>query len=235
MRLMFKPIPTLAYLCLLPVLISLGGWQLNRANEKRDFFNKQTQGMQSEIIPLLPDTPVDIELLRYHRVSMVGHYDAEHQFLLDNQVSERVVGYFVMAPFILKGSAQAVLVNRGWIPLKDRNQLPDVSVPIMDVQIQGRLNHFPSVGIKLAGAEVPTKTWPSVVGLVDTAVLSKVLGYSLMSFQVELDQNQVHGYKRDWHETTVMRPEQHIAYAAQWFGLALLLSFLFFRYSFKRD
>ncbi len=33
----FKIIPTLVYLCLLPVLIALGMWQLDRSEQKRAF------------------------------------------------------------------------------------------------------------------------------------------------------------------------------------------------------
>lgn len=234
MRMTFKLIPTLAYVCVLPILITLGMWQLNRAEEKQLFFKIQEQRVQSEVVVLTPDAPVDIGALKYNKVSASGHYDTAHQFLLDNQINAGVVGYFVLTPFMLEDTAKAVLVNRGWIPLKDRTQLPEVNVTNGQTTILGRINSFPGVGIKLSGAEIPANSWPSVVGLVDSAVLSKTLGYPLLSFQVELANNQANGYKRDWQTTTLMRPEQHTAYAVQWFALALILTVLFIRYSFKR-
>ncbi len=231
-----KLLPTLAYSCVLPLLIALGIWQLNRADEKQLFFKMQEQRVQSDVIVLAPDTQVDMEVLKYNKVSVAGHYDTGHQFLLDNQINNGRAGYFVLTPFILEGSAKAVLVNRGWIPLnKNRALLPDVNVIDTQTNILGRINSFPGVGIKLPGAETPMAGWPSVIGLVNSAVLAKTLGYSIFPFQIELAENQPNGYKRDWQVTTVMRPEQHTAYAVQWFALALVLTILFIRYSYKRD
>jgi surfeit locus 1 family protein len=101
--------------------------------------------------------------------------------------------------------------------------------------INGRINQFPSVGIKLAGAEIPTEGWPSVLQVIDAQILTKKMGYTLLPFQIELDQNLPEGFIRDWQKTTVMLPEQHIAYAIQWFSLALTLSILFIWYSNKKS
>jgi len=71
--------------------------------------------------------------------------------------------------------------------------------------------------------------------LVDVNILAKKLTYPLMPFQIELDKDQQSGFKRDWQTTTVMLPEQHIAYAIQWFALAFTLTILFIGYSFKKN
>ena len=71
--------------------------------------------------------------------------------------------------------------------------------------------------------------------VVDTDVLAKKLAQSLFSFQVELDSAEPNGYVRDWQTTTVMLPEQHVAYAIQWFALAATLTVLFFGYSCKKN
>jgi len=127
-------------------------------------------------------------------------------------------------------------VNRGWIPLnQDRSILPDLQINKAEAIITGRINNFPSVGIKLAGAEIPTEGWPSVVQVVDSDVLAKKLGYSLFQFQIELAKELPDGYKREWHTSTIMQPEQHTAYAIQWFALALTLTILFIWYSFKNN
>jgi surfeit locus 1 family protein len=99
----------------------------------------------------------------------------------------------------------------------------------------GRANHFPSVGIKLAGAEIPTDTSPAVVQIVDSEIIAKKLAYPLFNFQLELDKTLPNGFKREWHTTTLMLPEQHIAYATQWFALAFTLTVLFIVYSFKKS
>ncbi len=233
----FEKAPTLAYLCLLPLLISLGIWQLGRSEEKRMFLKQQKQGLtSSEIIQLSTAIEDNVDALRYKKVKAAGHYDKAHQFLIDNQISAGKAGYFVFTPFVLQGEDKAVLVNRGWVPLNpDRSVLPDIQIKNEQTVISGRINRFPGVGIKLAGAEIPSEGWPSVLQVVDSQVLEKKLAYSLFPFQIELDKDLPEGFKREWQTTTIMLPEQHTAYAIQWFALAFTLTLLFIWYSCKRN
>jgi len=232
----FKLIPTLVYLCVLPALIALGMWQLDRSAQKRAFLKAQEQAIATETLHLTAAIENNTEALRYRNVEVSGHYDVAHQFLIDNQISDGKAGYFVLTPFILTGETKAVLVNRGWIPLnQNRSILPDLQINKTEAVITGRINNFPSVGIKLAGAEIPSEGWPSIVQVVDSNVLAKKLGYPLFQFQVELAKELPDGFKREWHTTTIMQPEQHTAYAIQWFVLALTLTILFIWYSFKKN
>ena len=232
----FKIIPTLVYLCLLPVLLALGMWQLDRSEQKRALLQLQEHAGATQILKLSSAIEDRADALRYRQVEVSGRYDVAHQFLLDNQISGGKAGYFVLTPLVLTGETKAVLVNRGWIPQNpDRTVLPGLQINHAETIISGRINHFPSVGIKLAGAEIPTAGWPSVVQVVDSDVLAKKLGYSLFQFQVELDKALPDGFKRDWQTSTVMLPEQHTAYAIQWFALALTLTILFIWYSFKKN
>ena len=226
---------TVMYLLLLILLLNLGFWQLNRADEKRILIEKQTQSMRAAPLQLSSMTEDNPEELRYRKAIVSGYYDIAHQFLLDNQIFKGKAGYFVLTPFVPEGGKKAILVNRGWIGANpDRRILPDVQMTKLQTTLSGRINHFPSVGIKLAGAGIPTQTSPALVQIVDTEILAKKLGYSLFSFQIELDANMADGYERQWLTTTLMPPQQHFGYAMQWFGLATALTFLFFWYSSKK-
>jgi surfeit locus 1 family protein len=232
----FKLIPTMIYLCLLPVLVALGMWQLDRAEQKRTFLMAQEQAAAAEMLQLSALSEDTAETLRYRNVEVSGHYDEVHQFLIDNQISDGKVGYFVLTPFILAGETKAVLVNRGWIPLNPDRSIPTgLQIEKPETVVAGRINNFPSVGIKLAGAEIPSEGWPSVVQVADSNALAKKLGYPLFQFQIELAKDLPNGYKREWHAAAVMQPEQHTAYAIQWFALALTLTILFIWYSFKEN
>ncbi|MGZ8226905.1 MAG: SURF1 family protein [Methylococcaceae bacterium] len=228
--------PTLIFVILLSLLLTLGNWQLNRSYEKQAFLKQQEQGLKTETINLSSKSNDIGEVLRYQRVQVKGYYDQAHHFLIDNQTNSGKVGYFVLTPFILHDENKAVLVNRGWIPLgQNRSVFPSLQINKIKTTINGRINTFPSVGVKLAGAEQPTDSWPSVVQVVNSEILAGKLGYPLFQFQVELDNDQPDGFKRDWQTITVMLPEQHIAYAIQWFALALTLTILFIGYSFKKN
>ncbi|MFI3137995.1 MAG: SURF1 family protein [Methylococcaceae bacterium] len=235
---LFKKItwPALIFFVLvLSLLISLGFWQLGRAEQKRAFLLQQQQLLTAGEVLLNANAADDISLWQYRPVRVTGHYAGERQFLIDNQHVKGKVGYFVLTPLRIEGSDKAILVNRGWVPLNvDRSILPALPVNSDTVTVTGRINHFPSVGVKLAGAEIPTATWPSVVQVVDASVLAGKLGFSLFSFQIELDPDKPDGYLRDWQSITIMPPEKHIAYAVQWFGLALTFSLLFFWLTYKK-
>ena len=127
-----KRAPLIAYLCLLPLLLNLGVWQLNRADEKRALLQLQGRQQGAETL-VLSSTPPDFsETLLYQPIKALGRYDSDRQFLLDNQVNKGKAGYFVLTPFRLREGNTAVLVNRGWIPLgKNRADLPDIRVEPM--------------------------------------------------------------------------------------------------------
>jgi len=232
----FKALPTIAYLVLVSGLLALGFWQLGRSVEKEKFLQVQSERLASESLDITSTTNDSLETMRYKSATIEGRYDATHQILIDNQMNAGKVGYFVLTPFVLAGSNKAILVNRGWVPLnKDRRILPDVTFKSEESIIKGRINGFPSVGIKLTGAEIPSNTWPAVVQVVDSQVLAKTIGYPLFQFQLELDKDQANGYVREWQINLLMTPERHIAYAVQWFGLALTLTVLFVWYSLKNN
>lgn len=231
-ELKFSLFSIVLYLVLVVFLVSLGFWQLGRAEQKETFLSQQESAEDQAIIKLTADT--DLTNIRYRNAELTGYYDIHHQYLIDNQIVNGRAGYFVMTPFRIDGLKQAVLVNRGWVVLnRDRRILPELSFDASRLTITGRINQFPVVGIRLAGAEIPTKGWPSVVQLVDSKVLSEKLGYALLPFQIELHESMAHGYKREWKSSQLMPPEKHIAYAVQWFGLALTLTVLFIGFSKK--
>ncbi len=231
----YRRTPLIAYLCLLPLLLSLGIWQLNRAEEKRVLTRLKEQRQSTETLVLSTTLPDTAEALLYKPIKALGHYDSGHQYLLDNQVSKGKAGYFVLTPFLLKNENKAVLVNRGWLPLgKNRGDLPEINVDTKEITVTGRINRFPSVGLMLAGAEIPSNTWPALVQVIDNKVLAKQLAYPLFDFQLELDKQSANSFTREWQTPHTMTPEKHIGYAVQWFLLALTLTVLFVKYGFKK-
>lgn len=225
-----------AYLGLFALFLSLGAWQINRANQKQDFLELEAKRV-NEKVELTAQTPDDVEALRYQKASVTGHFESSKQFLLDNQINAGKAGYFVFIPFKVQHSNKAILVNRGWIPLIE----PRATLPNVDFQTEnetiltGRINAFPSIGLELDGANIPTNTHPAIVGLIDTQVLAQTLGYELFNFQLELDIDAPNGFKREWAAAKIMQPEQHLAYALQWFGLALALTVIFIKFALKKD
>jgi surfeit locus 1 family protein len=225
-----------AYLGFFTLFLSLGAWQVQRANEKQQFLDLEGKRV-NESVQIVSETLDDATLLRYKKATVTGHYDTTKQFLLDNQINAGKAGYFVFTPFKLQNSTKAILVNRGWIPLVEpRATLPNVDFQSnSEMTLSGRINTFPSIGLKLEGANQPTKTNPAIVGVIDTQVLARHTGYELFNFQLELDANSPNGFKREWAAAKIMQPEQHLGYALQWFGLAFVLTIIFIKYGLKKN
>lgn len=217
------PFPTFITLLLLVVLLWLGFWQLNRAEEKRVFLAEHRNDHGEAVIQLEPDLP--LESLHHQPAMATGHYDPAHQFLLDNKVHEGRVGYQLLTPFRLRGSSVAVLVNRGWIPMQGgREVLPDPRVAEDQREILGRIK-IPTNAFML-GEEQPREAWPYRVQQVDTAALQEELGYPLMPAVLLLDAQQPDGFVRDW-DALPFGPERNVGYSVQWFGLALALLIIY--------
>ncbi|BCG62991.1 MAG: surfeit locus 1 family protein [Methyloprofundus sp.] len=235
-RCRIKIVPFILFITLLALLIRLGFWQLNRADLKREFLQLEQQKQQMQQVPLLQLLAAEQDH-RYRKVELRGHYDSTRQFLIDNQIYLGKVGYFVMTPFILKDK-QMVLVNRGWLPMQQDRQLPNITLPSLAAAKQtiiGTINNFPGVGLVLQGADEPSKGWPSVVQIINTQKINQKLNHAILDFQVQLSPEQEHGYIRDWQISTKMPPEKHLAYAFQWFALAMTLTLLILWISCKKE
>lgn len=224
----FSPGMLAGYLLLAVFLCSLGFWQLERGDQKRALLEAQQAAMLAEALDLNGDTLIDKDAKRYRQARLTGHYDNEHQILLDNQILDGKAGYLVLTPFLPGNGQAAVLVNRGWLALgASRDTTPDLSITRRIDRIQGRVNRFPEPGIRLKGAEIPGNTWPVRVQIIETRLLAEKLGYALADYQIELNPDQTEGYQRQWKISVAIPPEKHRAYAVQWFGLALTLTALF--------
>ena len=233
----FRPawIPTLATLILMPVLIGLGLWQWQRAEQKQVLQMTYESRLEQPAAALdtLPKPANEL----YREVWAEGVFDREHQILLDNQVRDGQPGYFVYTPLRLDAQNKAILVNRGWVAMgNSRSELPaalKTALPEQGVAIRGRLGSPPNPGILLDNPT--TDTWPKVVQHVNYQELSSALGYDLETAIILLDATAPDGYLRDWTPTFGgFGPERHIGYAVQWFALAITLLILYLLMNFRK-
>lgn len=225
---------TLAVLLLLPVLLSLGFWQLDRSARKAELQTAFAERSQQPPAPLEELNPVDPDNY-YRRVVASGHFDNSRQLLLDNQLRDGQPGYQVLTPLRLP-DGQAILVNRGWVPLgKSRQVLPNVTVTTESVTVDGRIAQPANPGIRLGKAGGSDRNWPRVIQYVDYTPLSAILGYSLKPALILLDPEVDLGYWRDWQPNFGgFGPERHQGYAVQWFALSAVLVILYLAASIRR-
>ena len=209
----------------------LGRWLWHRAAEKRQQLAAFAAGSQQQL-PLHGQSLSSLP--RFALVALTGRYDPDHQFLLDNISHDGRAGYEVLTPLQLE-DGRSVLVNRGWLPLRDaqRTQLPDVAMgnaATLPQSLRARVDELPVSG--LAAGRAPPATdqrWPKLTSFPTTVELSAALGRKLESRQLLLAADQASGYLRDWQPPNPeFGPERHISYAIQWWSLATLALVLYF-------
>jgi len=225
----FKPklIPTLATLLILPLMIYLGMWQSNKADQKQAkqelFDQRERDGLIS-----IGAEPVDLEVLRYRRVVVRGFYDPQYQVLLDNQVSKGQAGYHVITPLKIDGSAVRILVNRGWVPVgADRKVLPQIDTPSTEVEITGYLQDISGRYIELSRSDVAQESWQKVWQNLDVARYKKEMPYPMQPAIILLDpDSSAGGYVREWPKPN-FRIDVNRGYAIQWYLMSLALVIIY--------
>lgn len=111
-------VSTLLVIVAVIVMARLGLWQLDRLAQRKEHNARLSQGLAQPPLNLNDPLPPDMTAMEYRSAVVTGHYDFSQEVLLRNQYSqEDQPGFHLLSPFIIEGSSQAVLVDRGWIPL----------------------------------------------------------------------------------------------------------------------
>lgn len=231
----FKPSIKIGLLTLglLPILVSLGIWQLHRADFKQQLQSRYNASAKHQ--PEWLHTLSASQDINYTPVKLQGQFDSQHIVFLDNKIYRHQIGYQVLVPFRPTLTHKAVLVNIGWIAQgRDRAQLPKFTVPNNEQLIYGMISELSTKPFSLgANADPSYHAWPQRLQYIDIAALTHKLGYPIEPFMVLLAPDQPFGLVRDW-TPAVLNPQMHLGYAFQWFALAVTLIILFIISSIKR-
>ena len=221
---------TLLTALLLPLLVLLGFWQLQRSEEKAllasAFAERQAESpaLLSQDMATKPG-----QELAYLPVRAVGRYLDGRDILLDNRIQGGQFGYEVVSPLLLDQDT-VVLVNRGWLAGDAaRLSLPEVPVVGGRIELQGHL-YIPPGRPYLLAEQVLGESWPKVVQALEmekvkSAVEAATTG-TLFPHLLRLDPGQPGALVVDWQVVNV-QPEKHTGYAVQWFVMAFALLVLF--------
>ena len=223
-------VPSILILATMAFLVSLGFWQLDRADQKRTI-EASIQKANTGVVELIINQN---ELLNkeYYEVRLQGSYISDKQFIYDNQIVDQASGYYVLTPFVLTGQSNAIMINRGFIPWNGRrDQLADIAVGSASREIKVQVSK-PIKRIELKTSDINNQ-FPVLIQAIDFDVIEEISSTSFVDVIGLLDPSSVDGFVRKWEPYTGSI-EKHIGYAIQWFLMALVLGIIGIRIGLKQ-
>lgn len=219
------------------LFVSLGFWQLDRADYKKGLYAEFEQRQSAASIDFneIENQQLDKELLFWQKLEAEGEFLEEYQVLLDNQVENTHAGYFVYTPFKLSNSNLVVMVNRGWL-LADKNR--KVAPVLLNthgvVKISGVAKDIPKTGLLLKDLP-PERLNESIyrVQRINIDELQKLTNLTLLPYIFRLEPGSDHGYIKNWR-LPGSGESVHYGYAFQWFAFAGVLIIIYLLLNFKR-
>ena len=202
------------YLAFVGIFISLGIWQLSRAEQKRTWLaQRDSSTPQFDFV----DNLAFVNPQEFSQISLRGQFAADQAWLLQNQRVNNQLGYDLIAPFQPQ-QGPAILVNLGWQPTADiTSWLANIGDTIA---IHGKLRtpmDLPFVSnIFSTGKDSLVEITP---GDFPYPNLEK-------RWYLQISPEHPLAQVTHWQNKTIS-PEKHRAYAVQWFAMALVLTAAF--------
>lgn len=219
---------TLLVIAGIAVLISLGNWQLDRRQQRITANAALAEQVAAQPISL-NDPTLDVAVLPElpdRDVVATGEFDFSQQYWLKLQNFAGQAGGHLLAPLRLEGRAEAVLVDRGWVPFSEADPERwgqfDESGP---VTIHGVIRRS-EASERATAPTGDSREWFRVdVGAIDERISSDLLPVYL--YQTD-DDGQTPPLREQPEIDLSEGP--HLSYALQWFTFALMLGvgYLFF-------
>ena len=206
------------------ILLTMGGWQLERLAWKEALIAERTAGLTADPVAL-PGTAPEAARMNFRRVSVSGHYLAGMDFRLQNRNHNGKRGIDLISAFrrtAAEGGA-VVLINRGWVPLEQLDNLPMVATGEVSV-VRGVVRTGPTGRNAFTPDNDPQKSlWYSV----DPLAMAASADLTAWPLVIEIDQDSTPG---EFPVTGLSHYElknNHLSYALTWFSLAAGLLVIF--------
>jgi len=223
-------LPSILITATFAFLVSLGFWQLERADDKRSIEASIKQANTGSIELIKKEE--GLQSKEYYEVRLQGKYLSDKQFIYDNQIVDQVSGYYVLTPYALEGQSKAILINRGFIPWNGRrDKLADIVIGQETREIKVQISK-PIKRMELKPSEVGIQ-FPVLIQSIDLQDMADRAKVDFSSVIGLLDASASNGFIRKWEPYTGSI-EKHIGYAVQWFLMALVLAIIGIRIAIKQ-
>lgn len=213
--------------------VFLGRWQMDRRAETLEEINRVVSNYSATPIPFAQARNQFTQLdpaKEWTQVELKGTYDAAGQRIVRNRPLNGQPGYEVVVPFRL-GTGETVVIDRGWLPIGNRNPGSPDSVPAPpsgEVTAVVRLKH--------GEPELQRGAPEGQLASIDLPTFAAQLGYPLLTGAY----GQLASETPPAVEMPVAFPKPstdegtHLSYSLQWFAFGVLM-FVGFGYAARQQ
>lgn len=217
---------TITSLVALGVLLSLGGWQIQRMSWKQDVLSKLEARAAADPVTLARALEVstrsgeDAQFLKVAATGQFRHAFELHLFGLANKQP----GWRIITP-LETSTGDVVLVVRGFVPeaLKEAGSRRAGQVP-GTVSVVGQVRYTEVPGMFIPENAVQSNQWYSRDLTAMQAALPADLQKKALPFFIELEKP---AHAAQWPKPSPLTAShlhnRHLQYALTWFGLAAVL------------
>jgi surfeit locus 1 family protein len=203
--------------------LSLGLWQLDRADQRRARNELITSRLDDQPMALAAAideaaTTLDVPSLEFTPVRATGTFDPGAAVLVRNQTNRGEAGFHLVVPLVGE-SDFTLLVNVGWVPLGMTLADAKSLIEPGPVEVEGLLR--PSQVRPPVGREEP-EGYLEVVNRIDLDRLQFQFEAALAPFWLELTAPDDPAALPVPVEPPVVDAGPHLSYAVQWFSFAAI-------------
>jgi cytochrome oxidase assembly protein ShyY1 len=216
------------------VCVLLSNWQVSRLEEKKLENSRVLDNYENDPIPLteaLPSPESWQDDLEWTPVVMTGSYLEDEQVLVRNRPRNGQPGFEVLTPLQLTDGSVFV-VDRGWLPTGNAQDLPDVvpAAPTGQVTVTVRLKPGePALaGRSAAEGQIATVELSQFDDRIDAPVYTGAYGLLASETPPPAQDRPLPAFKPELDEGS------HLSYALQWIVFGLL-GFAFLGYAIREE
>lgn len=233
--------PTLATLIGLAMLLSLGTWQFTRYAAKEVLETQQAAKIDLPTVPVQSLAEFTADAVDHRRILATGSLDLDYVFLIKHRIFRGNPGFWIVTPLRLAGDDQAILVNHGWIPKENGEEVAKAFIARADhpksyeglVHVLGYVVADRSLRERLAAGHSPAGEPLTYVESYDIEAIASALPYTVNERPVVFTLDPRHTgapypiASFDHITEPYLSAEKHLGYAITWYSLALALIAMF--------
>lgn len=205
------------------VLLALGTWQVVRLREAQAADARREARLAAPPLTWREAAALPPEEADFRRITVTGTWDHAHTMLVGNRAQYDVLGREAVTPLLPDGGGPAVLVNRGWFPDAQREEVLAALAAARTATVEGLARDYAQL---LPGRQLPSGEWTRL----DPGAMAPELPYPVVGWQIVEGRQWTPADDRIRPATFPVQryvvaapPTPHLDYALTWYGLAVAL------------